>query len=562
MDSKLTRALMIGYLGVLGLGVLLSEPLKKVANISIDFLFYQTIGTISEFKSVLDFDSRKEFIEDVAPYSLIYPRIYLDQIIVEQPEVSSRDTLRQQILEFEGNEWEALQFTKKLKQIPKGQLRQAVLSDGYFTFSEPKVTNAMFARIGIEDLFDDSLIYIERKDEVVEAVRKGNYYYYNFDGNEGKKVLLCLEDRVTNNLEDFNQSKHLPIYSILDCTQANRILDVLVPTYNQEDFSSSTFLNKLIKNYLNVKIMSPRGDDVIIPRNKIQNILFIELGYATGDTLEILYDMSNNNWKFTEDRNDFVGIIYDNWKIETFKERLQTATDLLIKEHIKFDEPVIEIGQQDGILRPLWWISYQKDKRTFDFNGITYNVYKNGKPYPPEVCLRFILDVFERSSGTWFKNTLNGEEPEKTKGYLYFDEDINLWPLLDIMEQHPEMFDMHSFPKESRVRWIDSQEKFYRNAYKYALDNLGGFEVGDVICVYGLTRGRSERDEYHWHTYMVYETDPVTTFPLRFAEQPKFAIFNQWSTIMARGPRRYVKTIVRMDRDWILENFDDSYEVK
>jgi len=30
MDSKLTRALMIGYLGVLGLGVLLSEPLKKL----------------------------------------------------------------------------------------------------------------------------------------------------------------------------------------------------------------------------------------------------------------------------------------------------------------------------------------------------------------------------------------------------------------------------------------------------------------------------------------------------------------------------------------------------
>ena len=124
MDSKLTRALMIGYLGVLGLGVLLSEPLKKVANISIDFLFYQTIGTISEFKSVLDFDSRKEFIEDVAPYSLIYPRIYLDQIIVEQLEVSSRDTLRQQILEFEGNEWEALQFTKKLKKIPKRRLKK------------------------------------------------------------------------------------------------------------------------------------------------------------------------------------------------------------------------------------------------------------------------------------------------------------------------------------------------------------------------------------------------------------------------------------------------------
>ena len=85
-------------------------------------------------------------------------------------------------------------------------------------------------------------------------------------------------------------------------------------------------------------------------------------------------------------------------------EPLRAAMIASIEEQLPFDEPLTEYGQQDGHLRQRWLRAYLDGRDSYRVNGDRYAVFDaQGRPRPPQVCIDFLYDTFERASGTWWQ---------------------------------------------------------------------------------------------------------------------------------------------------------------
>jgi hypothetical protein len=180
----------------------------------------------------------------------------------------------------------------------------------------------------------------------------------------------------------------------------------------------------------------------------------------------------------------------------------------------------------------------------FSYDGDSYLVFDSkGRAWPPQVCVDFVLDTFERTSGTWFRNR---ESPrERVAGRLDFygfgiKNRRGVIALMDFAAEHPELFELRVFEGEERIRFLHRKEFF-----GYLVERADLFRPGDVAAI----QGRKRDGLIHQHAILVEDTDPVSGFPYALADQMKRPRRRTWEGIMAEAPMRSLLYRARLKED-------------
>jgi hypothetical protein len=212
-----------------------------------------------------------------------------------------------------------------------------------------------------------------------------------------------------------------------------------------------------------------------------------------------------------------------------------------LHEALRFDRPEGEkTAEHDGELRPVWMSAYLQGRESFSYQDHSYPVFDpEGRPWPPQVCVDFVLDSFERTSGTWFN--ARGDELARVRGKLDFDE-AGIQNRRGVMafgafaEARPDLFAVRKFVGAERIQFGE------RARYFAALvEHADEVRPGDVVAIHGMKRD----ERIHQHAILVEWADPVTGFPHGLADQMKKPRRRTWEGIMAEAPKRSLYYRVR-----------------
>jgi hypothetical protein len=212
---------------------------------------------------------------------------------------------------------------------------------------------------------------------------------------------------------------------------------------------------------------------------------------------------------------------------------IREAVTSIVAESMRFDRPLDEKGpDKDGQLRPLWMTAYLQGRASFQSEDRTYPVFDmQGRAWPFEVCVDFVLDSFERASGTWFRP--KGEALGRTIGRFTWVDDMRqtrgVIGFAERAEKHPEMFEVRRFVGNERIQFGE-RERFF----KFLAEHTSEIHAGDVVAIHGYKRD----DRIHQHAILVERTDPITGFAFALADQMRRPRRRTWEGIMAEAPKR------------------------
>jgi hypothetical protein len=230
---------------------------------------------------------------------------------------------------------------------------------------------------------------------------------------------------------------------------------------------------------------------------------------------------------------------------------LHETVDHELAEVLRFDRPEgVKGAEHDGELRPVWMTAYLQGRASFAYEGASYPVFDAaGNAWPPQVCVDFVLDSFERTSGTWFAP--RGEPLLRRRGRLDFDEAgiqnrRGVLAFGAFAEARPALFETRRFVGPERIQFKE-RSRFFAFLEAHA-DEV---RAGDVVAIHGM-----KADEHiHQHAILIEWTDPVTGFPSGLADQMKRPRRRTWEGIMAEAPLRSLLYRVR-PRDAVFEKLD------
>lgn len=221
-------------------------------------------------------------------------------------------------------------------------------------------------------------------------------------------------------------------------------------------------------------------------------------------------------------------------------ERVREAVLAAVDENLPFDEPKTEIGQQDGKLRQEWREAYFRGASHYDFNGDTYPVFDTaGRPFVPEVCIDFIVDSFERAGGAWYAPA--SAPRAHFAGSIDFDgtgmlNRRNVEEFIALARRRSDWFELRPTPPDEQVpfKWRD---RFFSTLYAHRAE----YQKGDIVVILG------ERDDekLHYHSFFVFDTDPVTGMPTLVAGNSGRPRVRAWAAEMASAPKRSIFARVR-----------------
>ena len=226
-------------------------------------------------------------------------------------------------------------------------------------------------------------------------------------------------------------------------------------------------------------------------------------------------------------------------------EGLKEATHAMVRENLFFDEPANEEGQQDGIMRLAFAKAFRRGEVEYEVNDKTYPIFdRQGRPRPPQVCIDFITDAVERSTGRWWPRA-EAEERRAREGRINIRDYMpyrQVSRLVEMAELHPRAVSRRSFSKGESPAF-EKAASFHAALKKHRDD----WREGDVVVIYGLRDdGRN-----HWHSFYVYETDPVFGIPTVLVDQAGHARLRPWNVIMRAAPKRSVHHRVRWNPRWL-----------
>jgi hypothetical protein len=221
-----------------------------------------------------------------------------------------------------------------------------------------------------------------------------------------------------------------------------------------------------------------------------------------------------------------------------------------LDEALPFDEPLHEYGfQLDGTLRRIWLAAYRRGRDQFAFNGDSYRVFDpKGRPLSPQVCVDFLTDTLERTSGTRFR--AHGESPGRIPGKLDFDtmEGIDRLELrrvpgfVTFAKSRPDCFDVKDdeehIPLGNRTRF-----------FGYLAEHASDFAPGDAVLIKGKTPW--DPSHVHFHSFFIYESDPVTGMPLVVVGNAGRPSLRSWETEVKRTPERSILHRIRLQTAWL-----------
>jgi hypothetical protein len=394
--------------------------------------------------------------------------------------------------------------------------RGVLLRDGYLYADAPHLAFVLVEFIRAEHLFGEQRIWIQRGDQTYNAKRTiaGNYVYV--DGPQaGKEVRLILFDRLGvgpkgrelhRDLRSLRYRLHFDRIDVKHVTEDRIVADL--------HYGALTVPSVLRTHGARVELQCE-----IAPPNVARDV-------------GLYRDRGSRNLRVVQ--------------------ALRRAMINQIEERLPFDEPYREWGQQDGILRQKWVSLYQLGHKRFELNGDEYYVYDaQGRPMVPQVCVDFLTDTFERASGTWWRP--RGQTPERVIGKLDFrtleQPELRRVPgFLEYTRTQHDWFDLYDVPDRERVP-LWKRDKFYQ----YLKANYHRYVPGDIVVIRGYTpfQKKWERPVMHYHSFFVYEVDPLTAMPIAIAGNAGRPSIRVWETEARRTPRRAIWHRIRPRLHWL-----------
>ena len=396
--------------------------------------------------------------------------------------------------------------------------RETFLRDGYFYASDLEVASAMVELISLEHLFGHERLWLRRGDRTYTVKRKRGRYYYATGKSKGKPVALLLLDRVgpgdpppeeDSIIRDFRSLKHRLHFQsakVRRVTEFHVIADLMygtlaVPTVLRSYGARLDMVCEVTSPSLQKKVVAAR--------------------------------------QATQRRGRVV-------------RALQQTIINQVEEGLPFDEPRREYGfQLDGQLRRNWRHAYNNGRNSYAINGDRYSVFtRTGKPLVPQVCVDFITDTLQRTSGTWYRG--KGAPPGRDVGKLHFDwSDVEFRTklrrvpgFLRYAKEHPATYEVFDEPESTRVPMGE------RTAFsEYLQDRKLDFQPGDVLMIRGVTPWDPVTP--HYHSFFVYESDPITGIPLAVAGNAGRPSIRFWEVEAKRTPLRSIQHRVRPTTEWL-----------
>ena len=391
--------------------------------------------------------------------------------------------------------------------------RALLLSEGYLYSEVPSLAASFVDVIELHHLFREPEVTLQRGSQILHA-RKGKSFWYEYvDGPErGQRARLLLLDRVWASGGDPGAPLHLDLRRVVAETGIER-----------------------------VRVRRITAEHVVIDARHgghwVPTLLSVKEGARLA--LECQADPEAHQAEVNQARGLAVR------RLRAF-DGVRAAIVDMVSEALPFDEPRTEEGQQDGNLRPAWRWAYTHGWDSYTFNDDSYMVFDlQGRPKVPQVCIDFITDALERASGTWW--AARSAERQRLRGHVDFDEigienRRSVEVFLRFAKDRPELFDVSPLSEVERIRFLD-RGAFFTHIGEHADRYL----AGDVIAIHG-PRGDGEN---HWHSFFVYDTDPITGLPTLLASNAGRPRIRTWEGEMRAAPLRSVHTRVRPRLEWL-----------
>jgi hypothetical protein len=404
--------------------------------------------------------------------------------------------------------------------------RSVLLREGYLYAEKPELAFALVDLVAAQQLFSDKQIWIHRGERLLTAERDKAGRYVFVDGPErGQRVKLLLFDRVGTGEP---------------------------PPALHRDFRAL----RARLGFDRVKLVR-MGEHNIIADLRYGSVWVRSVLRARGAHLELACEAPN-----PENAAVVKAVRAEHERQEKMLGRLRRGIVEGISDGLPFDEPLTEYGQQDGKLRRRWRTAYDAGFSTYEFNKDKYDVFGvSGRPLVPEVCVDFIFDTFERASGTWWRS--RGQKRERVIGGVDFktldDETMRrATSVIDYANQHAEWFEMDTLAENERVPF-----KLAKPFADFLVTEADRFRAGDVV----LIRGYAPWDKpwkpkiMHFHSFFIYETDPLTGQPLALAGNPGRPLLQTWQFEAFRTPERSIWYRIRPKLGWLESIMGDRADV-
>jgi hypothetical protein len=413
-----------------------------------------------------------------------------------------------------GNAWGTVtRILEESASFPK-QARDALLKNGYLYAEDPDLAYALVSLVQPHQLFGHDHIWIQRGEQVLHAQKRDGRFYYSDGSLEGERVRLLLFDRAGT-----GDAPPPPLH-----------LDLRALRYQLH------FDRMQIRHVTDHHIVA----NLHYGKWWVPSVL-----RTTGAHVELECESLDPSLT-----RDVAAFRVEGERRERVVQALRRAMLAELDETLPFDEPLHEYGfQLDGTLRRQWLAAYRRGRDKFACNGDSYRVFDpKGRPLAPQVCVDFLTDTLERTSGTRFR--ARGESPGRLSGKLDFDKigDVDRMELRRVpgfvafAKAHPDWFDVKD--DEAHVP-LGHRTAFF----SYLAENASDFAPGDAILIKGKTPW--DPVHVHFHSFFVYESDPVTGMPIVVVGNAGRPTLRSWETEVRRTPERSILHRIRMQTPWL-----------
>ncbi len=159
---------------------------------------------------------------------------------------------------------------------------------------------------------------------------------------------------------------------------------------------------------------------------------------------------------------------------------------------------------------------------------------------PPQVCIDFVFDTWERSEGTWYRP--DGEAPRLTAGRVRF-RGVPRRSIQQLLAHASTdaRFERFDVGRGDRVA-LQEGRRFARAMARVADD----VRPGDALVIYGL---RLQDMRNHYHAVLVLEVEPMTGVPMTVADNQGRPHLRTLTSAMRAAPLRSIAHRVRVDFD-------------
>lgn len=397
--------------------------------------------------------------------------------------------------------------------FPK-QARSTLLRDGYLYAEDAQTGEWLTNLVQPQDLFGQDRIWIQRGEQVLHAERRHGQFFYTDGILEGQRVRFILFDRA-----GASEGPGPPVHRDVRALRYRLHFDRMLVRHVTEDHIVA---NLHYGSWWVPTVLDTTGAHVDLSCEILAPLIRVEVERVRKEAA----------------------------RRELAVQALRRVMLAEVDEALPFDEPLHEYGfQLDGTLRGQWLRAYLGGQSKFDFKGDRYQVFdRKGRPLVPQVCVDFLTDTLERASGTWWEP--RGETPGRTEGKLDFQsiEGVDATQFrrapgfVSFAKGRPEAFEV--FDDEKHIELGDEPAFF-----DYLEEHVSDFALGDAVLIKGKTPW--DLRHVHFHSFFIYEKDPVTGMPIAILGNAGRPAIRIWETEVRRAPKRAIMHRIRFRTSWL-----------